>query len=108
LLKTWDKLIAWARSYGIEDLKQRRFALCHDNPAITPTEKCKYEAAVVVSPDARIVEPFFKVVIPPGQYAVAHYKGAPEGTRRLSENKTLKRLAPNSVLRNLKIFRGQI
>lgn len=80
LLKTWDKLIAWARSYGIEDLKQRRFALCHDNPAITPTEKCKYEAAVVVSPDARIVEPFFKVVIPPGQYAVAHYKGAPEGT----------------------------
>lgn len=80
LFKTWDKLIAWARSYGIEDEKQKRFAFCHDNPAITPIEKCRYEAVVVVSPDARIVEPFFKVVIPSGKYAVAHYKGAPEGT----------------------------
>jgi AraC family transcriptional regulator len=80
LFKTWDKLIAWARSNGIEDEKQKRFAFCHDNPAITPIEKCRYEAAVVVNPDARIVEPFFKVVIPPGKYAVAHYKGVPEGT----------------------------
>ena len=80
LFKTWDKLIVWARNNGIEDEKQKRFAFCHDNPAITPIEKCRYEAVVVVSPDVRIVEPFFKVVIPSGKYAVAHYKGAPEGT----------------------------
>jgi AraC family transcriptional regulator len=80
LFKTWDKLIAWARSNGIEDEKQKRFALCHDNPAITPIEKCRYEAAVVVNPDAQIVKPFFKVVIPSGKYAVAHYKGAPDET----------------------------
>lgn len=80
LLNTWDRLIAWARSQGIEEQKQKRFALCHDNPAITPIEKCRYEAAVVVNPEARIVEPFFKVAIPSGKYAVAHYKGAPEGT----------------------------
>lgn len=80
LFKTWDKLIAWAHNYGIADEKQRRFALCHDNPAITPIEKCRYEAAIVVGPDARIVEPFTKVVIPSGKYAVAHYKGAPEET----------------------------
>ncbi|MCF7967384.1 MAG: AraC family transcriptional regulator [Methylobacter tundripaludum] len=80
LFKTWDKLIAWACSYGIEDEKQERFAFCHDNPAITPIEKCRYIAAVVVSPDARIVEPFSKVIIPSGKYAVAHYKGTPEGT----------------------------
>lgn len=80
LFKTWDKLIAWARNNGIEDEKQERFAFCHDNPTITPIEKCRYEAVIVVSSETRIVEPFFKVVIPAGKYAVAHYKGAPEGT----------------------------
>lgn len=80
LFKTWDKLIAWARNNGIEDAKQKHLAFCHDNPAITPIEKCRYEAMVVVSPDTRIVEPFFKVVIPAGKYAVTHYKGTPEGT----------------------------
>lgn len=80
LFKTWDKLIAWARNNGIEDEKQKRFAFCHDNPAITPVEKCRYEAMVVVNPDTRIVEPFFKAIIPAGKYAVTHYKDAPEGT----------------------------
>lgn len=80
LFKTWDKLIAWARNNGIKDEKQKRFAFCHDNPAITPIEKCRYEAMVVVHPDVRIVEPFFKVIIPAGKYAVATYQGTPEGT----------------------------
>jgi len=47
---------------------------------ITPIEKCRYEAAIVVRPDAVIVAPFFKTIIPAGRYAVAHYKGAPEET----------------------------
>jgi AraC family transcriptional regulator len=82
LLNTWDKLIGWANSNGIDEGQQKRFALCHDNPAITPDEKCRYEAAVVVSPEARIAEPFFRIVIPAGKYVVAYYKGAPEDTTK--------------------------
>ena len=82
LFKTWDKLIAWSRNNGIQDEKQKRFAFCHDNPAITPIEKCRYEAAVIVGPDTRIEGPFFKAVIPSGKYAVAHYKGAPDETTK--------------------------
>lgn len=80
LLKTWDRLIAWARSNGIEDDKQKRFALCYANPAITPIEKCRYEASIVVGPNVNIAGPFFKLVIPAGKYAVAHFKGAPNET----------------------------
>lgn len=80
LLGTWDRLIAWARSNGIEDDKQKRFALCYDNPAITPIEKCRYEASIVVGPNMDVGGPFFKLVIPGGKYAVAHFKGAPDET----------------------------
>ena len=82
IFKTWDNLIAWARNNGIEDEQQKRFAFCHDNPAVTPIKKCRYEAVILVSPDTRIGEPFFKVIIPPGKYAVAHYKGAPDETSK--------------------------
>ena len=82
LFKTWDRLIAWARSNGISDDKQQRFALCYDNSAITPTQKCRYEASIVVGPDVNIAGPFFKLVIPAGKYAVAHFKGAPEETTK--------------------------
>ena len=83
LFKTWDKLIAWARSNGIEDEKQKRFAFCYDNPVITPIEKCRYEASVVVSPDVQISGPFFKVIIPSGKYAVTYYKGTAEDTNKI-------------------------
>lgn len=80
LFKTWDRLIAWARSNGIEEKNQQRFALCYDNPAITPIGKCRYEASIVVNPDAIIAGPFFKQIIPAGKYAVARFRGAPEDT----------------------------
>lgn len=80
LFKTWDRLIEWARSNGIEDDEQKRFALCHDNPAITPIEKCRYEASIAVRPNVHIAAPFFKLVIPAGKYAVAHFKGGPDET----------------------------
>lgn len=82
LFKTWDRLIAWARSQGIEDDKQKRFALCYDNPAVTPVEKCRYEASIVTGPTVDVAGPFFRQVIPAGRYAVARFKGAPDESTR--------------------------
>jgi len=82
LFKTWDRLIAWARSQGIDDDKQKRFALCYDNPGVTPVEKCRYEASIVTGPGVHVAEPFFRQVIPAGKYAVAQFKGAPDESTR--------------------------
>lgn len=82
LFKTWDRLIDWATYNGLEPAKQKRFALCYDNPAITPLDKCRYEAAIHVTPEISVTTPFFKRVIPAGKYAVAYFKGEPEETTK--------------------------
>ena len=71
---TWDKIIHWAELNGIKENKQERFAICHDNPSITPEDKCRYDAAVVVDPDTNIAAPYVKSSLPAGKYAVAYYK----------------------------------
>lgn len=75
---TWDRLNQWAAGQGISDDWQIRFARCHDNPAITPEDKCRYDAAVVISPSLQPSEPYKLATIPAGKYAVAYYKGVGE------------------------------
>lgn len=75
---TWDKIIHWANGIGIKDGSQTRFAICHDNPLITPENKCRYDAAIVVGSDVGIAPPYYQSVIPAGKYAVAYYKDGAE------------------------------
>lgn len=75
IFDTWDKINHWAESSGIEDHASKRYALCHDNPMITPVEKCRYDACIDVGDGIDITAPYAKSVIPGGKYAVAYYKG---------------------------------
>ena len=72
--ETWHRLIEWTESKGIESDWPTRFALVHDNPAITPEAKCRYDAAIVVPPGLRASAPFYTSVIPGGKYAIAGFK----------------------------------
>lgn len=71
--KTWDKVSQWAVSHGVEDNLINKFAICHDNPMITPEEKCRYDAAIVIDNDIEVLAPFKKTSIPQGKYAVAYF-----------------------------------
>ena len=75
IFETWDKIIRWAKSKGINGQENKRFAICHDNPMITPTLKCRYDAAIVVDDDIDVIPPYSTSIIPSGKYAVAYYKG---------------------------------
>ena len=75
IFETWDKIIGWAKSSGVIDQENKRYAICHDNPMITPEDKCRYDASIEIDGDVKVLEPFFKQTIPSGKYAVAHYKG---------------------------------
>lgn len=77
---TWDKLIGWAENSGIAASKQTRFALAYDNPTVTPIDKCRYTAAIVIPESVPVAEPFVKSEIPAGKYAVLYFKGTPEET----------------------------
>jgi len=75
LFKTWDVIISWGEALGIERSAQQRIALCYDNPAVTPAEKCRYEATIAVNDEVKVNFPFEKSILPGGTYAVLYVKG---------------------------------
>ncbi len=75
IFETWDKIIHWAKSQGIVDEHEKRFGICHDNPMITPTAQCRYDASIEIDNKIHVISPFVKSQIPAGKYAVAYYKG---------------------------------
>jgi len=80
IYQTWDKLIAWGESNGINKAEQKCFAFAFDNPTVTPIDKCRYDAAIVIDDKITVKPPFALSEIPKGKYAVLYFKGAPEQT----------------------------
>jgi len=80
IFEAWDKLNGWAVSNGIKTGDQQRFAFCADNPTITPLDKCRYKASVVINDSIQVNSPFAVSEIPKGKYAVLYFKGSPEET----------------------------
>ena len=78
IYQAWDKLIDWATCNGISQKEQKRFAFAFDNPTITPVDKCRYTASIVIADDVQVKPPFSSSEIPQGKYAVLYYKGSPE------------------------------
>jgi len=73
--RTWQKIQAWIYSNDID--KYQTIGIYHDNPVITPLDRCDYVAAVHVEEGAvpaRTSLPSF--VIPGGLYAVFDVEGA--------------------------------
>jgi AraC family transcriptional regulator len=80
IYQVWDKLIEWAACNGMQQDEQQRFAFAFDNPTVTPVDKCRYTASVVIGEDVQVKAPFVLSEIPKGKYAVLHFKGSPEET----------------------------
>ena len=78
IYQAWDKLINWAVCSGIKQDEQKRFGFAFDNPTVTPLDKCRYMASVVIGEDVQVKPPFSLSEIPKGKYAVLYYKGSPE------------------------------
>ncbi|WP_024873570.1 AraC family transcriptional regulator [Tolumonas lignilytica] len=80
IFNAWDRLIQWAIANGIQTNTQQRFAFCFDNPTVTPIDKCRYEASIVIDETVQVKSPFSLSKIPKGKYAVLYFKGKPEDT----------------------------
>jgi AraC family transcriptional regulator len=75
LFKTWYVLIHWGECQGIAKASQFRLAWCYDNPAVTPVQKCRYDASIEIEQHTKVDEPFSTVYLPEGKYAVIYVKG---------------------------------
>ncbi len=78
LFKAWDTLIHWGECNGVAKESQFRLAWAHDNPAVTPIAKCRYDASIEITDDIKVAEPFSVVNLPKGDYAVIYVKGSAE------------------------------
>lgn len=63
----------WMQTNGLYG--RPRYGISHDDPAITPSEKLRYDAAVEVPPDFVGAGAHQKTTIPGGKYAVGKFKG---------------------------------
>ncbi len=79
LFKAWDQLINWGKLHQIERAEQVLHGFCYDNPEVTPIDKCRYIATLVmINNDVELKPPFIKKELPAGQYASVHVKGSEE------------------------------
>lgn len=55
-----------------------RYGISHDDPSITASEQCRYDACAEVSPDFMPTGHALKTTIPGGKYAVLNFRGSVE------------------------------
>ena len=63
----------WMVTNGL--LTQPRYGIAHDDPNVTAPEKCRYDAAVEVSPEYVLSGKALKTTIAGGRYASLYFKG---------------------------------
>lgn len=79
---TWAKLCKWAGPRRLMGWMPKLLGLCHDDPDVTPPDKIRYDACLVIKED---IEPEGEIgvqAIAGGDYAVAIHRGPYE---KLSE-----------------------
>ncbi|MGD8454474.1 MAG: AraC family transcriptional regulator [Phycisphaerae bacterium] len=80
--QTWQKLCALAGQRGLFGPQSKFLGLCHDDPEVTPPDKIRYDACVVVDERAQPEGELGIQTIPAGDYAVTVHAGPYEGLSR--------------------------
>lgn len=73
--KAWQKLYAWAGRNGLLGPAAETLGVVHDDPEITPPERLRYDAAIVVNERVRPAGEAGIEELPAAEYAVAVHKG---------------------------------
>lgn len=74
--QTWDQLLMVLGKEGLLGGAAQFIGICHDDPAISPLEKIRYDACVTVDESFRAGGEIGVQVIPDGDYAVMTHFGS--------------------------------
>jgi AraC family transcriptional regulator len=72
---TWGRLMNWAGMRGLLGPRMRMIGIVHDDPDVTPADKVRYDAAIVVNRPVQPEGEFGVTEIPGGRYAVFTHHG---------------------------------
>jgi AraC family transcriptional regulator len=73
--RAWQKLYAWAGRNGLLGPSAESVGIVHDDPDITPPERLRYDAALVVSERVKPAGEVGILEVPPAEYAVTMHQG---------------------------------
>jgi AraC family transcriptional regulator len=71
----WQRFHQWMETRGLNVDTTVRLGVAHDDPAVTPAEKCRYDACLVVPSDFPADRWVNATDIPAGRYAVTEFTG---------------------------------
>jgi AraC family transcriptional regulator len=71
----WTRLLDWAQPRGFVTPTRLTIGISYDNPAVTPPEKCRYDACIVVPLDFSPEPNVTMRDVQGGKYAVAEFVG---------------------------------
>lgn len=72
---TWGRLMTWAGMRNLLGPQTRILGIVHDDPDITPTDKIRYDAAIVTTRPVHPEGEFAVTEIPAGRFAVFTHQG---------------------------------
>jgi AraC family transcriptional regulator len=73
--KTWEELIEKASYLPMKRENFLMYGIGHDNPQITPEEKCRYDACIEIENGVEVGNEFLTKDLPEGKYACFYFKG---------------------------------
>jgi AraC family transcriptional regulator len=71
----WELLFRWAGAHELLNDKTVVLGMSFDNPDITPEDKCRYYACIVVPPETTVSREIAFMDIAGGKYAVFRFEG---------------------------------
>ena len=77
--ETWGRLCKWAGPRGLLGPETVAIGVSHDDPKITPPDKCRYDACIAVGPGVEGEGEVGATTLPAGKYAVMRYEGKAGG-----------------------------
>lgn len=73
--EAWGRIEKWAKSRDLIGEETLLIGISHDDPDITPSDKCRYDACITVPDDVSAEGEVGIQMVPSGKYAVYHCEG---------------------------------
>ena len=78
IMRTWESLMEKAATFKNSLEEAEKYGIGYDNPQVTPVEKCRYDACVLLESSDQPPETLKQLEIPEGRFACFHFKGSSE------------------------------
>jgi AraC family transcriptional regulator len=69
----WEQFNQTREAHGLQGV---RYGIGHDDPSVTPPDKCRYDACIEVADSAAVKPPFSTAQLPGGRYALMEFEGS--------------------------------